>query len=80
MVELSFTLTSERLVALESVIEFKIIYQHNQIKHDGEYVLKLKGISMLEPDVITILSDNVETIKAELADPLHQLTIHLTIE
>ena len=35
---------------------------------------------MLEPDVIDILSDNVETIKAELADPLHQLTIHLTIE
>jgi len=54
--------------------------KHNEIKRDGEYVLKLKGVSMLEPDVIDILSDNVETIKAELADPLHQLTIHLTFE
>ena len=34
---------------------------------------------MLEPDVIDILSDNVETIKAELKEPLHNLDIDLTI-
>jgi len=54
--------------------------KHDEIKKSGMYFLKLKGISTLEPDVIDILSDKVETIKAELADPLHQLNIHLTIE
>ena len=70
----------KRKVPLFKVSRLSWNFQHDEIKKSGMYFLKLKGISTLEPDVIDILSDKVETIKAELADPLHQLNIHLTIE
>jgi len=43
------------------------------------YHMVIRAISMLDSDVITLLSNDVPTIKADLAEPLQQLEVIIEV-
>lgn len=54
--------------------------KHGAIDPNTEFFLEIRGISMLDLEVIDLLSDNIETIKKDLKEPLKQLHVHIVIE
>lgn len=56
----------------------KNVLQLGEIALD-RYHMVIRAISMLDSDVITLLSNDVPTIKADLAEPLQQLEVIIEV-
>ena len=56
----------------------KNVLQLSEIALD-RYHMVIRAISMLDSDVITLLSNDVPTIKADLAEPLQQLEVIIEV-
>ena len=59
-------------------INRKNVFQLGEISLD-RYHMVIRAISMLDSDVITLLSNDVPTIKADLAEPLQQLEVIIEV-
>ena len=59
-------------------INRKNVLQLGEITLD-RYHMVIRAISMLDSDVITLLSNDVPTIKADLAEPLQQLEVIIEV-
>ena len=54
-------------------------FQHADLELGMEFFIQVKGISMLDEEVIDILTESVPTMKKDLKEPLKHLQVRVEI-
>lgn len=69
----------DKVSEIYSEVFFPMKFKFNALQ-SGSYNLVIKGISTLDDDVIGILSENVDTIRRDLRNPLPGLEIFISVD